>query len=68
MQNIQSTKKLLTCNRCPQLVPIGIRMTRHSNKGYVCMYVCMYVCIATTYMYTGHDWIVSTIYSLLINS
>ena len=33
-------------------------MTRHFNKGYVCMYVC----IETTYMYTGH---VSTIYSLL---
>ena len=27
--------------RCPQLVPIGTRTTRHFNKGYVCMYVCM---------------------------
>ena len=26
--------------RCPQLVPIGTRTTRHFNKGYVCMYVC----------------------------
>ena len=25
--------------RCPQLVPIGTRTTRHFNKGYVCMYV-----------------------------
>ena len=26
-------------HRCPQLVPIGTRTTRHFNKGYVCMYV-----------------------------
>ena len=23
-------------------MPLGARMTRHINKGYVCMYVCMY--------------------------
>ena len=39
----ENEKKRQYPDRCPQLVPIGTRTTRHFNKGYVCMYVCMYV-------------------------